>query len=406
MTDDLESVLRDRLHTAVLPPAPESTREYVARLPRTVPRPASVTGTTRMALVAATVAAVVVAAGGLWFAAARPAVPEPSLASSPEPSLASSSPGPSVRVGFKSFAAPGITFAYPDEWTDQTKAIHYPNVPGTRFIALFGQGLSICPIAYDSPSSSPPPPSPAGCRTEASAPGTMIVSVLEMTAPYPGLLGGTTAKTAAGYPINVQGGSSTWSILAPDGGVYVISALGPAADQASRVAAIESLLATLRLSPWESPPPVVDGHVHLDVPQYGFAFDYPAGWIVYYPQDASMMDGAVVTVASRPVDPCLTDQCQRFTTPADTVVIEFRVGNGPQPPDWIEASATIGGQPAFRQDWGPQNATAATEGHSWSVRLTDPHVLGIYASLGGPGLPDLRASMDEVLGSIRITRTP
>ena len=144
------------------------------------------------------------------------------------------------------------------------------------------------------------------------------------------------------------------------------------------------------------------------------SFYYPAGWTVYYPQDVSTMDRAVVTVASIPVlAPCTTPAegvvpavpaCQRFTTPPGAIVLEFRVGGGIRPPDWSKAKFTIGGQPAFREDWGPgQNATGADEGHTWSVRM-GPTTLGIYVSLRGPNLPALRAEMDEVLGSIKITQ--
>lgn len=43
----------------------------------------------------------------------------------------------------------------------------------------------------------------------------------------------------------------------------------------------------------------------------------------------------------------------------------------------------LGGQPTFKQDRGTDNANGADEGHSWSVRLTDPSVLGIYAASEG-----------------------
>ena len=115
---------------------------------------------------------------------------------------------------------------------------------------------------------------------------------------------------------------------------------------------------------------------------------------------------AVVTVTSGPLAACTTDSCQNYITPPGTVAIQFRIGNGPTPPDWSTATTTIGGQPAFKQDWGPINAAGADEGHTWNVRLTDPSVLGIYASASEPGLPELRAAMNEVLDSIRIVRSP
>ena len=62
-----------------------------------------------------------------------------------------------------------------------------------------------------------------------------------------------------------------------------------------------------------------------------------------------MMDSAVVTVSSGPLlPPCSnTDLCQRFSIPPGTVAIEFRVGGGPQSPDWSKAPTQIGGQPAY-----------------------------------------------------------
>jgi hypothetical protein len=116
------------------------------------------------------------------------------------------------------------------------------------------------------------------------------------------------------------------------------------------------------------------------------------------------MDSAVVTVSSRPVDPpCATDLCQRFTTPPGAIAIEFRVGAGPTSPDWTNAPTSLAGHPAFREDWGPVNATDAEEGHTWSVRLTDRSSLGVYVSMRGPGLSELRGAMEEVLDSIEIT---
>jgi hypothetical protein len=145
----------------------------------------------------------------------------------------------------------------------------------------------------------------------------------------------------------------------------------------------------------------------MDLPE-GSSFDYPAGWTVYYPHEVTTVGYAVVTVASVPVGPpCADDWCQRFTTPPGTVAIEFWVGSSPVPPRWSDARLTVGGQPAFRQDWGsPNNATGADEGHTWTVRLNDPSTLDISVSLRGPDLPGLRAAVDEVLGSVRITQLP
>jgi hypothetical protein len=195
----------------------------------------------------------------------------------------------------------------------------------------------------------------------------------------------------------------TWTIASPDGGLYAVSLMSPAADMERRSAEVRTMLESLELSLWEAPPQVVKGRIHVDTKR-GFAFDYPAGWTIYWPQDISMMDSAVVTVASAPLlPPCAGDTCQRFSTPPRTIAIEFRIGGGPTSPDWSKAPTTIGGQPAFGpEDWGPENATSAEEAHSWNVRLKDRNSLEIFASLRGPGLDDLRGAMDEVLGSIQI----
>jgi hypothetical protein len=197
-----------------------------------------------------------------------------------------------------------------------------------------------------------------------------------------------------------------WAIQAPDRGLYFFEAEMLPIDTAIVRGEVERVLGTLHLSPWESRPPVTNGRAHLDM-QEGFSFDYPAGWIVYYPQDISMMDHPVVTVASRPLlPPCASDSCQRFNLPPGTIAVEFRVGNGPTPPDWSSATTTVGGEPAFRQDWGPRKEAGLDEGHQWNARLTDPSILGIYAWLSGPDMEGLRATMDDVVGSVRITRQP
>lgn len=160
-----------------------------------------------------------------------------------------------------------------------------------------------------------------------------------------------------------------------------------------------------QLPPATSPSPQPSaGLAHLE-PLGGLSFDYPAQWLVSYPTDVSMMDRALVTVASKPLlPPC--GSCQRFSTPEGGVVIEFRVGSGPLPPAWTPDpslwSLRVGGEPAHREDWGPQNATAAQEGHTWTVWLGGPRQLGIYASLRGPDLPALEAAMNQVVASVRI----
>jgi hypothetical protein len=397
MTDEIERRLRDGLRNAPLPVAPESLRGYLADLPLEVPQTTLGPRPLRRPILlgAAAIAVLALGIGTVVFTGAVPAVP-------PTPT--------SQHLGFRTFEGPGIRFEYPADWTDQSAVVEYPHVPGTRYVALLGRGLSICPLRYDSDPR--PTPRPGSCQQQATAPGSLIVNVIEYSNQLPGVMGTETNTTAAGYlvrepPLQSQwpdAASLQWSIQSPDGGLYVVMAQVPRADLAARRADIQTLLGTLRLSAWEVPPQAVNGYVHVDLPQ-GFSFDYPAGWTVYYPQDLSTMDSAVVTVASRPVaPPCPGDSCQRFTTPPGTIAIEFRVGNGPTAPTWSDAPTTIGGQPAFRQDWGPQNATGAEEGHTWSVRLIDPSVLGIYVSLRGPDLPALRAAMGEVLGSVRISQ--
>jgi hypothetical protein len=211
-----------------------------------------------------------------------------------------------------------------------------------------------------------------------------------------------TETPIAGYSAWKQN-ATTWIIRSPDDGLYIVTLSAPNTDLAADGDSIGTMLESLRLSAWETAPIPVDGRLHED-PRRGFSFDYPAGWSRWYPQDISMMDSAVVTVASGPLAPCTTDSCQNFVTPPGTVAIEFRIGNGPRPPDWSTAPTTIGGQPAFMWDWGPSEVHGGDEGHQWNVRLTDPSELGIYASLRGPGLPELRAAMNEVLDGMRIVR--
>jgi hypothetical protein len=394
MSDDLEVRLREQLRSLALPPAPDTLRRSLADLPlRAQPVRRQFPAFGRRVLV--TTAAFVVLALGVGSVIL--------IGSGPSPA-ASIAPTAAVR----SFEAPGITFEYPSEWADQSALVTTPMGPGIRFVALLVRGLPVCPASTIAPT-----PAPGSCDTNATSPGSLRLWVTESLEPLPGAPSYyATPTTVAGYPAWEETMSSPpadpatllWWIQAPDGGLFTFNAEMPLADLAARKADIESLLASLRLSAWETPPVVVNGLIHEDLPE-GFSFDYPAGWTVYFPQDNSTMDSAVVTVASAPVlVPCTTPSCQRFTPAPGSIVIEFRVGNGPTAPDWSTAPSTIGGQPAFREDWGPQNATGADEGHTWSVRLTDSSVLGIYLSLRGPNLPALRAAMDQVLASIRITR--
>jgi hypothetical protein len=408
MTDDTEARIRAGLGQTPLPAAPESLRGYLADLSLDVqpsrrsnrPHPRS------MFLGAAAILILALAMGTVFLNGSVPAV-------SPAPTDAPTSPTASPvepQAGFRTFEAPGIRFEHPADWIDQSGVVDYPSVPGTRFLAFFARGFSLCPISYAATAT--PSPEPGSCEVRATAPGSLTLTVVEYTKQLPGLEFPGAEMTEAGYPVWEQSMSADpadpasfrWALQAPDGGLYLFSAEAPRAELAALKTDIGAVLASLRLSAWETPPESVNGQVHLDLPQ-GFSFDYPAGWTLYYPQDMSTVDLAIVTVASMPVEPpCVGDLCQRFTTPPGTIVIEFRAGNGPTAPNWSDAPTTLGGQPAFRQDWGPQNATGAEEGHSWSARLTDPLILGVYVSLRGPGLPELRAAMNDVLESIHITR--
>jgi hypothetical protein len=408
MTDDTEARIRAGLRQAPLPAAPASLRGYLADLPLDAQqlRPGNRKHPRSLFLGIAATLILAVAMGTVVLNGSVPTV-------SPAPTDSPTSPTASPMeqsAGFRTFEAPGIRFEHPAGWIDQSGVVEYPTVPGTRFLAFFARGFSLCPISYAATAT--PSPEPGSCEMRATAPGSLTLTVVEYTKQLPGLEFPGAETTEAGYPVWEQSMSAdpadpasfSWTLQAPDGGLYLFRAEAPRAELAALKADIGAVLASLRLSAWEVAPESVNGQVHLDLPQR-FSFDYPAGWTLYYPQDNSMMDSAIVTVASMPVEPpCVGDLCQRFTMPPGTIVIEFRAGNGPSAPNWSDAPTILGGQPAFRQDWGPQNATGAEEGHTWSVRLTDPLVLGVYVSLRGPGLPELRAAMDEVLGSIQITR--
>lgn len=406
MTDDLEPRLHDSLRTAVLPEAPATLRDYLAGLP-TIERAPRTRAFRRSQVFAAAVALVVVALGAGWLATggigpAATATPsgtnEPTASNSGSPAT-----GPSGA-----FSVPGISFDIPDGWSDQTSSIESPDYPGFRYVGLLARGMSFChTVMY---STAPPTPKPTNCLEQADQAGSAALFITELTHQYPWPPPRSDLPSVADSPYPAWGPamdstSPTWFVQSPDSSVYFMRLEAPPGEVDMRGAEITSMFASLQLSAWEPAPEVVDGRIHVET-QRGFSFDYPAGWTIYYPQDTSMMDGAVVTVASGPLaPPCAGDSCQRFSTPPGTVAIEFREGNGPTAPDWSKATTTVGGQPAFGpENWGPQNATGAEEGHTWSARLADPSVLGIYASLRGPDLPALRAAMDDVLHSVRIER--
>lgn len=359
--------------------------------PRRSLRPVVLVGTVAILLVA-------LAVGALLLTGSAPA-PAPT----PSPPTSSGPP-----VGFKRFEAPGITFDYPADWTDQTDVINYPARPQIRTVAVLGRGVTVCPEPDPKPTPAP------GCATDPTEPGSMILTINE----YPDQLPGTpfrfrgTETTIGGYPVweaptpdlNQASVFTQWAVQAPDRGVYLVGVNTPPIDAAAHKAEVLALLRTLQLSAWEAPPTVIDGHVHLSLAE-GFSFDYPAGWTLYYPSDNSMMDTAIVTVASNPLlPPCAGDSCQRFTIPPDTVAVEFRAGSGPNAPDWSKSTVTLGGQPASDFGaWGPSNATGADVGHSWGARLTDRETLGVYVSIRGPNIPSLQVASDDVLRGLLIT---
>ena len=399
MTDELDARLRSALGDLELPRAPMSLMSSLAQLEvdAIAGRAPRVQRRSWFFLLSGLALVVVVAVVQVALLTAGPATsgPVPPTSAAPSPSAEPTS----FPTG--AFSAPGIAFEIPDGWTNQTSQLEQPTIQGTRYVGMLASGMTLCPIRPYS--TAPPTPRPTGCSDQANLPGSASLAILEYTHQFPFAQWNGKPVPNSRYPTwgPVSDASPTWLITAPDDGVYVLSLSAPESELHSRIPQISSMVKTIQLSAWEPAPDVVDGRIHVDT-QLGFSFDYPAGWGIYYPQDISMMDAAVVTVASGPLNPCDGHSCQRFTTPKETVAIEFRIGNGPTAPDWSNAPTTLGGAPAFRDDWGPRNATRADEGHSWSVRLADPSVLGIYVSLRGPGLPALRSAMQDVLDSVRI----
>jgi hypothetical protein len=395
MTPDLERRLREDLRAIPLPVAPPAVHDYLDDLrARGEPVVRRRHGRRLAALVAAAAALLVLATATLFMSGSPGPTPRPSPSPSP------SGPSATTAIGPRTFVAPGITFEYPLGWTDQSAVVEYPAPPGLRFVALIARGMTVCAVRYGA--SGPPTPQPSTCEAGAGRPGTATVSILEYTHPYPWLSLPGFETTINGYSAWKQD-PATWIVRSPDDGLYVVTLVAPSTEVSADGESIGTMLESLRLSAWDPALVAVDGRLHED-PARGFSFDYPAGWSRWYPQDISMMDSAVVTIASGPLAPCTSDSCQNYVTPPGTIAIQFRIGNGPTAPDWSTAPTTIGGQPAFKEDWGPANAAGADEGHTWSVRLADPSVLGIYASLHGPGLVDLRAAMSNVLASVRIVR--
>jgi hypothetical protein len=410
--DDLDAKLRERLHGAALPAAPASLRRVVAELPAPIPKQRR--GRGMLLLAAAALVLVVVAVSGLLAGAlprrlatvtSPPSGPTMSASASASASPIATAVGPSMPAGYVAFEAPGIRFAHPADWLPSTAFETYPGVLGIRFVGTFARGMTLCPNTMGV---EPAPSKPAGCTNAAGAPGTLRVDVIEFLRQLPGSEPLGVPTTYNGYSAWVRdddgGDPATLHrfVAGPDDSLYWFSA-STSRDQADAASAeLDATLQTLDLSSWAAPPTVVDGRIHVDTGR-GFSFDYPDGWVVYYPQDDSASSGGVVTVASRAVEPCTSAECQRFTTPPGTIAIEFRYLRLSIGMDWSQATATIDGHPAFVQQWGSEMVTGADEGHLWTVRLTDDfNGFGIYASLRGPGLEEQRRLMTEIVNSVTI----
>jgi hypothetical protein len=246
-----------------------------------------------------------------------------------------------------------------------------------------------------------------------------------MTHQYPWDLAALKQSTIAGYPgvFRRQGDTqSDWTIESADGGLYELALNSPKDEMAANVAVVSRALDSLHLTSWEQPPTVVNGVIHED-PARGFSFDYPAGWVHYYPTDVSMGSSPLVTVASSPLLPRCTNvtrpvesgaspapACGSSTIQPGTIMIVFRIGTFPPGPDWSKANTTIGGQPAFGPPNGkPDYSAGGLESYGWEFRVQDPlnqqdkTPVSITATLNGPGHPELRLAMNQLVGSIEIT---
>jgi hypothetical protein len=395
----------ERLEKADLSSAPISLRRGLAELPDPSPGRRGRRWIGGIGLLAAALIAI----AGVGVGGALQRSPERDIQSTiaPTATVVEAVPSPlAAPAGFDSFEAPGIAFMHPDSWIPSTVA--YPDRIGTRFVETFARGLELCPFQIEA---GPVPTRPAGCETEARHPGKLIVRVSEYLRQLPGADMFAEMQTSyAGYPAASPGawrGSNpatlSWLVSGPDDSVYVFWAQIASTEIETVRREVEATLATLRLSSWQPRPEIVDGLIHVETGQ-GFTFDYPADWTIYYPSDTSMMDYAVVTVASGPLEPpCETDDCQRFSTPPGTAAIEFRIGSGPNEPAWRDAGTTVGGQPAFTHHWDGPMATSADEGDTWDVRLDDQgRILGIYSSLKGPDIDAQQAIVERVIDSVTI----
>jgi hypothetical protein len=259
MSDDLEARLRDRLRGAPLPAAPETLRDYLDHLPLDVQPSGPPRRQLRPRVLLGVAAIVVLGLGvGTVLVGAPPDV-SPTAPPTAPVSVQPTAPR-SPSTGVRRFEAPGISFDYPVDWIDQTSTVEFPRIPGVRFVVLLGRGMPVCPPRFGS--TSKPTPEPGSCQEQALAPGSMVVSVLELTNPMPGTTGRGPKRKVAGYPaweeqVSAEPANPTqlqWTIQAPDGSLYLVTAGFPRADLAARRTDIEKVLRSLRLSAWQAPP--------------------------------------------------------------------------------------------------------------------------------------------------------
>lgn len=319
-------------------------------------------------------------------------IPAASPTTTPAPG---STAGPSAN-GLAHLDQHGISFDYPAAWGNFASVVRPDVGLGARTIAYLIDGPTSCSSPLETPMTGLQP----ACLSGA---GGFVVTELINPGPL---------NPESGTPTTIGGRQGwlltnttrTWLIRGDAGNIYILADLNRAPTGSAHAAAVDAIVDSVRFSAApEPPPPVVDGRAFLDT-GIGVTFSFPIGWIVYYPQTPSMLDSSLVLVASKPLDPCTDTDCQAYLVPPDGIAVEFRIGGGPSRPDWSTATEMVGGQPAFRFDWGRPNAHGADGGHQWNVRFGSAE-LGIYASLSGPRLPELEAQLSDVVQSVSLDPT-